>query len=148
MQPNHKLSIYSKHPNYGAIFKTIEKECISESSKELLKRYVQYLISKSVGAGRCDKVMYHLRVICRMHQKILSQWTKNDVIEILVPIRSNERWSDATKHDYLRAIKQFFRWFEDEDDRIFSHDLEMRKVSAQLYRYSWAEDRKSTRLNS
>lgn len=112
---------------------------ISERNAELLRKYSDNLAGKGeTGNYRNGKVLSHLRRLLLMLQdqgrsKNLDRWCDTDLLYSGALIVNNERWSDETKYDYRRCVKQFFNWFEGEDLRVESDNREERQEARKLY---------------
>ncbi|MFA6089607.1 MAG: tyrosine-type recombinase/integrase [Candidatus Woesearchaeota archaeon] len=110
-------------------------EEISDKNKKIITTYINFLHCNSASAQRCNKISCNLRLVCRLLNKDLDTVTKDDIAEVMMKIRAIEDRSESTKQDYLLAIKQFYKWYEGEDERIYSMDEKERRTVMNLYRH-------------
>jgi site-specific recombinase XerD len=130
-----RISIYGKAKySYVNESKYLEIENISDRNKVLIRSYINNSLSNNTSPQRCRKLSSILRIICRSLKKDFDKMEKDDIVNIIVEIKSNTKHAEATKQDYIRTLKQFFRWFEDEDERLFDNDPIMRRKITMFYK--------------
>lgn len=127
---------------YGNRKAEYDKECTridkwhgSERNKSLLLAWHEHLFADGSGKIRVAKLSGQLQRIMDDINKDFDGLVKNDVVALLARYNRRERWSEATKADYRRCLKQFYSWFEDEDERLMSDYREVRVKAQQFYRY-------------
>lgn len=80
-----------------------------EENKELIFKFERSLFLEGLKKPRILKYVSQLNVMAGWHDFKYSEVTRED-IEILYEIIAKSDRKDYTKHDYLIAIKRFFRW--------------------------------------
>jgi len=139
-----KLDIYSPSRNtaFEKELERLKKANISQRNKDLITDFHNYLFSKDSGELRVAKLSSQLRNICRWLKnaleinKDLDKLNKKDIMNLVSFInRGLKEKAEATRSDYKRALKQFFRWFKDEDERVYSRKKEQRIEAKKLYTY-------------
>ena len=131
-----KLNIYpGREKSYEIEMERLEKAKLSARNKELLVKFHNYLFSKGSGAIRVAKVSAQLRRMCPKLSKNLDGLVKNDIIELIALYSRDTSLAENTKADYRRAIKQFYRWFKDEDLRLQDQNSEIRAEADKFYRF-------------
>lgn len=105
-----------------------------EANKEAARGFAQYLLAKGVGKVRLAKLLWVVRNLCGLSEKPLTELGKRDLEALVAIINQEEKWSDHTKSDYRRCIKQFFKWYEEEDPRL-QGTPEEREKALRLYKY-------------
>jgi integrase/recombinase XerD len=112
----------------------LEKESISKRNKELIRLFHNSLSSKGCKGLRVAKLSSQLRRICIELNNDLDKIVKQDIEKLFTFYNKREDYSNATKNDYKRCIKQFYHWFEDEDERIYGGSSESRERIKRFYK--------------
>jgi integrase/recombinase XerD len=112
----------------------LEKESISKRNKELIRLFHNSLSSKGCKGLRIAKLSSQLRRICIELNSDLDKIVKQDIEKLFAFYNKREDYSNATKNDYKRCIKQFYHWFEDEDERIYGGSSESRERIKRFYK--------------
>ncbi len=122
--------------------KRVESAKISEENKILLRDFQNYLFSTGSGEPRVAKVVTQLKKMLLFEEsglKVfdcdLNKATRKNIMNLVSHVNRREDLADATKSDYRRTIKQFFRWFKEEDDRLYGKDEKEKIDSKRLYHY-------------
>lgn len=114
---------------------TLKKWKTSQRNKTLITAFQNFLFSRKSGKLRVAKLSSQLRRISLRLNKDFDQATKEDILSVVSGINQEDAYGEATKSDYRRCIKQFYMWYKDDDDRIYSkNELEKRQVE-KLYKY-------------
>lgn len=103
--------------------------------KEILTRYEQHLFATGAKNQRVSKVLAELRKVCEASTTPLTRFSKTDAEAYIAKLHRRTDLSEMTKSDYKRALKAFFRWYEDEDPRTDSEHSEERRKARKLYKY-------------
>lgn len=131
-----RLQIYSQRQlTPGKERETLEAWKTSRRNKTLISGFLSYLGSKKGKELRQAKLSSQLRRMCLKLDKDLDQVTKLDLINLLAYYNGLKEYSEATKADYRRTIKQFYRWFSDDDPRLDSDNREIRREAQRFYAY-------------
>jgi len=131
-----KLNIYpGREKNFEKELKRLKKSNISSKNKELITKFHNYLFSTGSGLLRVAKLSSQLRRICPKLDKSLDKLGKSDIINLIALYSQDTRLSDATKADYRRVIKQFYKWYRDEDPRLNSADQIIRSETLKFYKF-------------
>ncbi len=131
-----KLNIYpGREKNYEMELSRLDSSKISPRNKELIAKYHNYLFSTGCGILRVSKVSSQMRRICPKLKKDLDKLNKSDIMDLIALYSKDNSLSDATKADYRRALKQFYRWFREEDSRLESSDPNIRADSQKFYKF-------------
>src|SRR3989344_6607547 len=131
------LSLWSKN-----VIERLDKELISDGNKKLLRNFQNYLFSTGTKTFRVGKLTKEItkRLLAKENGLLvigcdLNQATKQDILNAVSYINRSEDWAEATKSDYRRAIKQFYKWFKEEDERVYSKDDHERIIAQKLYHF-------------
>lgn len=128
--------IYSgRHRAYDQQLARMEQSDISEENKQTILDWHEELFSGRTGKLRVSKLTGQLRKLCELIDWSLRAATKSQVRSLIATINTKKDWSDATKADYRRAVKQFYNYYEEEDPRLRSDDRTERETARELYRY-------------
>jgi len=107
----------------------------TERNKTLIGSFQNYIFSKGSGELRVAKLTSQLRRIVVVLNKDLDKVEKIDIENTIGYYNRQKAYSEATKSDYRRTIKQFYTWFKDEDERIYSSDEKTLRNALKLYKY-------------
>lgn len=141
MKENTKLDIYAnRNEEYPRQQKKLQEAPISPENKELITRFDNYLFSTGSQYLRVSKMIYQLRKLCLWGQEIglksdLNALNGEDLQRLVAHINKIVNLSEVTKADYKRGIKQFFKWYKDQDERLESQDPKIRTEAKKLYHY-------------
>jgi len=113
----------------------LEKEHISNRNKELIKQFQNHRFAIGAKQARVAKLTWGLRKICRDLNIDLDKTSKTDIERFVGQLNQDTAYTDNTKTDYRRCLKQFYKWFEDEDPRLRNGDAEGRQTALELYKY-------------
>lgn len=103
-------------------------------NKELIRRFLDHLAATGTKQARRAKLTWGLRKICDWLGTDLDQVTKADIERLAARIHESH-YALNTQSDYKRALKHFFRWWEDEDPRLWNGDEKARIPVQHLYKY-------------
>jgi len=124
------------------VIATLDKYPISEGNKKLIRNFQNYLFSAGSGEGRIGKVVNQLKKMLLFEEDNLKVFdcdldkaTKQDVLNLVAHINRIPVYSEATKSDYRRCIKQFYKWLKEEDERLYSKDDKTRIEAYKFYNY-------------
>jgi len=129
---NEKLNIYcGREKTFKNELKNLQEDSISDRNKELIHSFRNYLFSTTAKEIRVSKLSMQLRKICLMLQNLkvnknLDNLGKTDLINLVSFINQMDR-KDLTKADYRVCLKQFYKWFKEEDLRLNDKDSEAHK---------------------
>lgn len=135
-----KLEIYpNKHKAYKQSLTKLNKANTSPKNKELILKFHNYLFSAGSKELRVAKLISQLRRVCEWFEKLkisknLDQLDRQDIITIVSHIN---RWDrrESTRADYRRCIKQFYRWFREEDKRVYNTKRNERLIARKFYNH-------------
>lgn len=111
----------------------LELDNLPEGNKELIKRFQEHLATSGAKQARIAKITWGLRGICRMiGDVLLSEANLSDIKKAVKEIHTGNyevrnkkgvlikvaSYSEATKSDYKRVLKHFYRWYKQEDARL------------------------------
>lgn len=132
---NNNNEIYLGYNNqFQSQKRMLEKETFSKKNKELIKDYQNHLFAKGCTQSRVAKATWVLRKICTLLGKDLDTTNKTDM-ECLVSQIERSNYTNNTKSDYKKGLKQFYGWFEEEDSRLESGSPEAQKGAQKVYNY-------------
>jgi site-specific recombinase XerD len=135
-QTEYRTNIYlTKIDYYEREKKIIDKWNGSLRNKEILKKYHNFLFAKGTGTQRVSKVSWQVRMIVDYLQKDLDTLTYIDIENFVGYINQHKLYADATKSDYRRLVKSFFKWYQEEDIRLNSESKQVREEALKLYKY-------------
>lgn len=131
-----RLDIYGdRKKSFARELVLLEKLETSARNKAILTKWHNRLFATGSGEIRVAKLNSQMRKVILWLQKDLDTIQKEDVEGLMAFISRESSWSDATKADYRRAIKQFFTWFEEEDPRLQEGDAGARRVYEYVRKY-------------
>jgi len=138
-----KMDLYpNKRKNFENANKKLEQFKTSETNKKLIRDFQNYLFSTGSKELRIAKLTTQLiRILSYKDNGRLvfncnfNDVSKKEVLNLVSYINRQKNLSEATKGDYRRCIKQFYRWYKDEDDKIYSADLNVRTKALKFYNY-------------
>lgn len=113
----------------------VKEAQISALNKELIFKFQNYLYSKGSGDNRVCKVTWTIRELAVMAGKDLNTLTKQDCLDLVVKINRNTNHEESTKADYRRVLKQFFKWYKDDDKRLESSNSDEKEAAKRMYNY-------------
>lgn len=125
---------------------------ITARDKDIIREHQVYLASKKSGPARIAKVSWQLRVICStLHNdlgilKDIDSLNRDDIIKLVATINFKESYSEATKADYRRIIKSFFKYFRKRDQRLKVDDKNIREEANEFYDYVENELKKAEKV--
>lgn len=140
-----KQTIYKPYEiQYQNELHRIKHAGLSPENLQILARFHEYLFSKGNSRQRVIKLSMELRRLCKMMKELgitknLIEFEKPDLVKLVSHINLHPKYSENTKHDYRRVIKQFYYWYEDDDPRL--QDSRKDEVT-KMYRYIRKEMRK------
>lgn len=118
----------------------LDKENISQRNKDLIVLFQNYIFSTGSKELRVTKLSSQIRTMSRWLKLALNvnsdldKLTKNEVLALVCYINRLNELAEATRSDYRRALKQFYKWFKEEDSRIDGDETE-RLEAKKLYNY-------------
>ena len=129
------LEIYpNKKRSYEYELESIAQWKGSPRNKEVLNGFHNFLFSTGSKELRVTKVSGQLRRIADVLKKDFDIATDKDLQAVVAHYQRQEKYSDDTKKDYLRAIKQFYKWFKLDDKSLEDDDKDIRKAAERKYR--------------
>lgn len=127
-----RLDIYwGRARNFDKELVHLENCQTSDQNKALIKRWHDHLFTTGSGAVRVAKLSSQMRKVVLHFQKDLDKVIREDIERVIAMYNREENWSSATKADYRRCIKQFYRWFNEHDPRMDAGD----KQAMSLYTF-------------
>lgn len=112
----------------------LEQEA-SPRNTELVKRFQNHLLATGTKEMRITKLTWGIRKVCLAMNKDLDKAMKQDMERAAAMINQDPRYKENTKSDYKRALKHFYKWYEDEDERLESKDENERREASKAYKY-------------
>lgn len=106
----------------------------SPVNKALIRRFQTSLQASGTKAVRISKLTWGLRKLCDWLGKDLSTITKSELELLASKIHSSE-YTEATKSDYKRCLKHFYRWYGEDDPRLESGSEAERREATKAYAY-------------
>ncbi len=136
-----RLELYPyKVKCFERISKKLHHANISAINKKLIRDFQNYLFSNSSKAKRVTKLTSELLAILRFRENDqliincdLNNVTKHHILSLISFVNRLDKYSEATKADYRRVIKQFYAWHKEEDQRLDSEERETRTQANKLY---------------
>jgi site-specific recombinase XerD len=109
------MGIYNEKRRLENNLALLEKSLICDANKNTIKEFKSYLIATRIGILRTNRYVLDLRIVCERHKdKPFSEWTSQDVIEVLEKIEMTDI-AASSKNEYQKTLKKFFRWLKGED---------------------------------
>jgi len=138
-----KLDIYPHLKNvYSKRIESLKVAKISNKNRELLFKWVDYLKASGIGKIRISKLLGQTFKIFsyeedgkQVFSANLESATIEDITKLVSYINFKDDYSEATKSDYRRWLKQFYRWFEENDLRIDSDEKNVRRDAHKFYTF-------------
>jgi len=99
---------------YPHIKKTYENrlkklDTLRPRNKELILGFEEHLFAKGNKIARVSKLLAEMMHLCKLFDKDLDKVDNNDIERVMAKINQMD-YSEYTKKDYWRAIKQFYHW--------------------------------------
>jgi integrase/recombinase XerD len=92
----------------------------SEINKKLIMEFQNYLFAKGTKEVRISKILYGIRYICNWLSPMnLNELDKKNLEKLIAYIHQS-KYSEPSKSDFKRYLKQFYSWYEDEDPRLLT----------------------------
>ncbi|MFH0978951.1 MAG: tyrosine-type recombinase/integrase [Candidatus Woesearchaeota archaeon] len=126
---------YKREKVYDKELVAIQELQTSARNKELIDRFHNFLFSRRCCKLRVSKVSSQLRRICLRLNKDLDKVNTEDLEKLVTYYLTLDKYSEDTKVDYMRCIKQFYRWFQDNDPRLDSVKPKVSKEAKSLYKF-------------
>jgi len=147
-----QLDIYNKTGLYEKELKLLEKSGISQRNIDLITDFHNHLFSTESKEQRVSKLSGQLRYICRWLKALevdrnLDKLNQNDLTKLVSHINRMKERSEETRADYRRCIKQFYKWYKDNDQRLFSENNEVRISAIKLYRFIEKQIKRGSKLS-
>lgn len=120
---------------YEREFKKLQEWNTSQENRKLIIDFNNHLFAKGCGLLRVSKVSSQLRRIAIVLDMDFSSVSKKDVENLVAYYNREDFYSDETKADYRRCIKQFYKWYKDVDPRLESDDVKQVQLARKLYKY-------------
>jgi integrase/recombinase XerD len=120
---------------YGKQIEKLEQAEIGHENKTLIKSFGSYLFTQECGDLRVGKLTSQLRKVCEIIKKPFPMISIEDVEMVISYLNTNTKFSEETKADYKRAIKQFFKWYKKNDERIYSPNFRERMEATKFYEF-------------
>ena len=89
---------------------------LTPKQKEILKKYVNFLISNQYSDVSIKNVVIHLRMFCSIAQKEFKDIKKQD-IEKFISKKVEGDLKPQSINTYKQRIKEFFKWFYDKTEK-------------------------------
>lgn len=147
MKKNHEtIYPYAEKAAVRFIERLREDSDITPYNREKLIQYLDYIAGRGSQLKRQGKIAHILNV----HFKGLDDIYKLSLLDIQSIIakvarsyrsdklRSNlprKERSEATKADYRKSLKSFFKWYEDYDPRLQDDNFKVRTQTLAIYKY-------------
>lgn len=106
----------------------------SERNKALVLRFLDHLAATGTKQARRAKLAWGLRRLCDWLNNDLDKAIKEDIERVAARIHESE-YTENTKSDYKRCLKMFYRWWEDEDSRLWNSHEDGRLEAQRMYKY-------------
>ncbi len=103
---------------YQKQLKKLKESAISQKNKEIIDLWIDNLFSTGSGKRRVTKLLIQIRNFCLKSDKNLDEMTQENMEKIMAYYKQRDDISAATKSDYVRLVKQFYKWFKDKDNRV------------------------------
>lgn len=110
-----KLNIYRREKEYENELKRVERANISSKNKEFISKFHNNLLANAVTKERVIKISYQLRYLASLLEKDFDNATKENIMEVVKKFNIRTDLSEATKGDYRRLLKQFYKWLRNDD---------------------------------
>lgn len=108
----------------------------SDRNKEIIFDYYTSMLAKGTTSKRIYKIGGQLRKICNILAKDIDKVDKKDLERLIVEVNQNITIADATKSDYRRIIKAFYKYYKKEDKRLKSENKEILSEALDFYEYA------------
>jgi integrase len=104
-------------------------------NKEFLRKFTIHLAGKRDRQRRIMKLIPQLIMLSDWSGLTFEELTHEEIALMRADIYNNSKWADATRCDYVRALKSLMLWWEELDPRVRSEDKEIQQKAFALYRY-------------
>lgn len=110
------------------------KKQLEQNKKDLKAFCIALLSSGDAKEYRAGKVLSNLKRLALWLNKPLRTAKLNDIQALMVRINGLDR-REATKKDYVRSLKQYYGWFEEQDKRLLSNSARTREEAKKIYKF-------------
>ena len=165
-----KRDIYSKRQERALkVINSVDDSSTTETNKELIKKFQKYLYSTGSKDIRIAKLTQQLLTTLKFSNFEMKDVDKDQIIDVISSINRRDTYqmkiysgrrgskqeyrfvertySESTKADYRRTVKQFFSWYKDEDNRLDSNEHEERRLAMKFYNYIENKVHSNVKLN-
>ena len=130
------FEMYSSRANYPTIVKKRIKDHSNTNNRRSILKFWNSMITKGSGEYRPAKVTAQLLRLIEKHNINLIEALIDEWEQVIVEINTNSDWSNATRCDYRRTIRQFYNWYKRNDERMW-----IQEKSRETHKfYDWLED--------
>lgn len=137
-QQTQEISIYNnaRIESYERELKKLKKCSLTADIKTVIERFHNFKFATNSAPVTVAKRGQQIRdVFGLLNLTRIEQIKAEDIENLIATVNRSKAWSEATKSDYRRAIKEFFRWYETKDERLNSKSRETREEAKKLYKY-------------
>lgn len=116
---NRRKDIYNKSyfsQQYDSALKWLDEAEIRECNKSIIKRWILRLSACGCSKIRIGKLLTQTKIILQKHDFELTNPSIVDLETILAWMKHKDDWSESTKIDYYRWIRQFYKWLYEDSD--------------------------------
>lgn len=141
MKENEKLDIYfDRSKEYERQRKKLQEADISEADRKAIIGFENFIFSQGSCKLRVAKLLSQLRKICiwkkeKSINEPLCAFTRKELIVMISHINQIVRLSEVTKADYRRGLKQFYKWYREEDKRLYSANRKLQEETRRFYNF-------------
>jgi len=103
----------------------LDKSILSQRNKDLIKLFQASLHARQITQQRIAKLTLQLRYLAIRLKKDFDALTYEDIQLCIAGINQETKLSPATKCDYVKTVKQFYRWYKLRDERLDEVDIDL-----------------------
>lgn len=92
----------------------LKKSEICEENKELILRFAKELKASGISDARILRYMQTLRKISSIANKPFTEWGRDELVEVLRFIESND-YAVQTKNEFRKGVRRIFKWLKGEN---------------------------------
>jgi len=111
------------------VLKTIsEDKDIIKCNKKTILKYKNYCLAKDLSLARISRCMYILRTLSKYLSKDFYKGNKDDILDVVSKINSDERYAHTTKCEMKITLRGFYCWIRDVESGEYPPEVKWIKI--------------------
>ena len=94
----------------------IRESQLVEENRQALEGFRRWLVANGLSGARTNKYLIETFKLAQLFPKRFVDYRKEDVLDVVHYIETNNEWNEQTKHDYKLALKKLFKFLRGTED--------------------------------